>query len=94
MYRDDPLDDELELRALLGDDAIDALCAQASHPAPVERAIDVLRLLQGWVDEPTLVAWFVTPQDDLDGHSPLSGLAAGRLEEVEDAARLFAAEAG
>ena len=96
MYRDDPLDDELELRAILGDDAVDALHAadldRDRHP--VEVALDVLRVLQGWVDESSAARWFASPQKRLEGRTPLAALASGAYEEVEDAGRAWAAAHG
>jgi hypothetical protein len=99
VYRDDPLDDELELRAIVGDDAVDGLHgAEVDVPpgerAPVEVAIDVLRVLQGWVDEDAAGRWFHQAQKRLEGRTPLDALAAGAVEEVEDAARAWAAAHG
>lgn len=96
MYRDDPLDDELELRELVGDDAVDALQAagEALPTDPVEVALDVLRLLQGWVDDVTAARWLTSAQRRLDGRTPLAALAAGADDDVLDAARAYAAAAG
>ncbi|GGI04735.1 antitoxin Xre/MbcA/ParS toxin-binding domain-containing protein [Egicoccus halophilus] len=96
MYRDDPLDDELELRALLGDEAVDGLhdAAPPGDRAPVEVALDVLRVLQGWVDETAAARWFAQPQKRLEGRTPLQALAGGAFEEVEDAGRAWAAAHG
>jgi prophage tail gpP-like protein len=96
MYRDDPLDDELELRAIVGDDPVDRLVAAASVAGrpPLEVALDVLRVLQGWVDEGAAGRWFTTTQRRLDGRDPIAALVAGDLEEVEDAARAWAAANG
>lgn len=97
MYRDDPLDDELELRALLGDEAVDELAAADLHlvgRTPVEAALDVLRVLQGWVDDPAAARWFTAPQRRLEGRTPVAALVGGALEEVEDAARAWAAANG
>ena len=94
MYRDDPLDDELELRALVGDDAVDLLTAAELTRDPVEVALDVLRVLQGWVDDDAAGRWFHQPQRRLDGRTPVHALAAGAFEEVEDAARAWAAAHG
>jgi hypothetical protein len=96
MYRDDPLDDEMELRELVGDDAVDGLHAAdvARERHPVEVALDVLRVLQGWVDESTAARWFVQPQKRLEGRTPLEALAVGAYEEVEDAGRAWAAAHG
>lgn len=95
MYRDDPLDDEEELRAIVGDPAVDALEA-TDQPAgdPVEVALDVLRLLQGWVDDETAGRWFHRSQGRLEGRTPLDALAAGAFDEVLDAARAWAAAHG
>ncbi|MFO7779090.1 MAG: antitoxin Xre/MbcA/ParS toxin-binding domain-containing protein [Nitriliruptoraceae bacterium] len=93
MYRDDPLDDEGELREVLGDAAVDRLLAadDGHHHTPLETALDVLRVLQGWVDDTTAAGWFVSPQRRLEGRTPVEALTAGALEEVEDAARAWAA---
>jgi hypothetical protein len=96
MYRDDPLDDELELRAIVGDEPVDELHAAASTAdrGPVEVALDVLRVLQGWVEEEAAARWFHQPQKRLEGRTPLEALASGAYEEVEDAARAWAAAHG
>ena len=96
MYRDDPLDDEAELRAIAGDDAVDALVAAdvVADREPLEVALDVLRVLQGWVDEPAAGRWFVTTQRRLEGRTPIEALAGGAYEEVEDAARAWSAAQG
>lgn len=96
MYRDDPLDDEAELRAVAGDDAVDALidADTAVDRAPLEVALDVLRVLQGWVDDASAGRWFRAPQRRLEGRSPVEALTAGAYEEVEDAARAWAAAQG
>lgn len=98
MYRDDPLDDEAELRAVAGDDAVDQLLEARLGPAgdrePLEVALDVLRVLQGWVDDSSAGRWFITPQRRLEGRSPVTALAAGAFEEVEDAGRAWAAAQG
>lgn len=100
MYRDDPLDDELELRAIVGDDAVDRLVAaardgdEAADREPLEVALDVLRVLQGWVDDAAAGRWFVTEQRRLGGRDPVGALAAGAFEDVEDAARAWAASNG
>lgn len=96
MYRDDPLDDELELRAIVGDDPVDGLHAAdlATDRHPVEVALDVLRVLQGWVADEAAARWFSQPQKRLEGRSPLDALARGDFEEVEDAARAWAAAHG
>jgi hypothetical protein len=96
VYRDDPLDDELELRAIVGDDPVDRLVTapEGAGRTPLEVALDVLRVLQGWVDEEAAGRWFVTAQRRLDGRDPITALVAGDLEEVEDAARAWAAANG
>jgi len=99
MYRDDPLDDELELRAVLGDVAVDRLAgAEAAdllaERTPIEAAVDVLRVLQGWVDDETAARWFLAPQRRLEDRDPITVLAAGAFEDVEEAARIWAAAQG
>lgn len=96
MYRDDPLDDELELRDLLGDGPVDRIAAgvagaSSAHDDPVAAAADALRVLQGWVDDDHAAAWFVRTQRRLDGLTPVDALAAGRTEDVLDAAQAWAA---
>lgn len=97
MYRDDPLDDEEELRALVGDEAVDRLVASradADERDPVEAAVDVLRVLQGWVPDDVAGRWFTQSQRRLDGESPVDLLVSGAVEDVEDAARAYAAAQG
>jgi hypothetical protein len=96
MYRDDPLDDELELRAIVGDEPVDRLgtAPEGGGRTPLEAALDVLRVLQGWVDDEAAGRWFTSPQRRLDGRDPVTALVAGDLEEVEDAARAWAAANG
>jgi hypothetical protein len=96
VYRDDPLDDEAELRAVAGNDAVDRLCAASGErdPSPLEVALDVMRVLQGWVDDAAAGRWFTTAQRRLDDRTPVVALAAGDYEEVEDAARAWAAAHG
>jgi hypothetical protein len=101
VYRDDPLDDELELRAIVGEAAVDRLAAAARAVGgpdrdrpPLEVALDVLRVLQGWVDDAAAGRWFVTEQRRLDDRTPIDALVAGDVEEVEDAARAWAAAHG
>ncbi|TVP68261.1 MAG: hypothetical protein EA340_09040 [Nitriliruptor sp.] len=96
MYRDDPLDDEAELREVLGDEPVDRLvAADVGQPrTPLEAALDVLRLLQGWVDDGAAGRWFATEQRRLEGRTPIEALVTGALEEVEDAARAWAAAQG
>lgn len=97
MYRDDPLDDESELRALLGDDAVDELHVDPDVPderTPLLVALDVLRVLQGWVADDQAASWFTASQRRLGDRTPVAALAAGDYEDVEDAARAFAAANG
>jgi hypothetical protein len=96
MYRDDPLDDEAELRALAGDAVVDQLldADPGGDRAPIEVALDVLRVLQGWVDDAAAGGWFSAPQRRLEGRSPVEALTSGAFEEVEDAARAWAAAQG
>lgn len=96
MYRDDPLEDEEELRAVVGDAAVDVLLdARPSGPeTPAEVALDVLRLLQGWVDDASAGAWFHAPQRRLAGRSPIDALRSGAVDEVREAARKWAASQG
>jgi hypothetical protein len=90
MYRDDPLDDEMELRELLGDDPVDTL-ADADAVIP---ALDVLRILQGWVEDAAAGGWFLAPQRRLDDRTPVQALADGDDDLVLDAARRWAAAQG
>lgn len=91
MYRDEPMDDELELRALVGDEPVDDL---GDDRAALETALDVLRLLQGWVDDDQAAAWLAQPARRLDGRSPLQALAEGDHDDVVDACRAFIAAQG
>lgn len=97
MYRDDPLDDEEELRAIVGDDAVDTLAESTLRrdgASPLEAALDVLRVLQGWVEDDEAGRWFLKPQRRLDQASPIAALASGAYEEVGDAARAWTAAHG
>lgn len=96
MYRDDPLDDEFELRAIVGDDAVDGLveAARDLEIDPVEAAMDALRVLQGWMGDDAAARWFHLGQRRLDDRTPLDVLADGGAEEVLDAARAYAAAHG
>ena len=95
MYRDDPLDDEAELRALLGDEPVDALHDGVREDRPALLvALDVLRVLQGWVDDDQAAAWFASEQRRLDDRTPVQALVDGDHEDVEDAARAYAAAQG
>lgn len=95
MYRDDPLDDEAELRDVLGDEAVDCLEAvpelRDDERTPLLAALDVLRVLQGWVDDEDAGRWFTTGQRRLGDRTPVDLLAVGAYEDVEDAARAYAA---
>ena len=93
MYRTDPLRDEEELRAVIGDDATDHLARAGGGggDGPLALAIDVLRVLQGWVDDHAASAWFRSPQRRLGGRSPVDSLAAGDADEVLAAARAWVA---
>lgn len=96
MYRDDPLDDEFELREVLGDDAVDGL-TDGDVPAertPIEAAVDVLRVLQGWVADDAAARWFLANQRRLGGERPVDLLRRGAYEDVEEAARVWAAAQG
>lgn len=90
MYRDDPLDDEAELRGVVGEETVDQLVAVGGADALLA-ALDALRLLQGWVDEDACARWFTVPQRRLAGRSPLAALAEGAREEVDDVLRAFLA---
>jgi len=96
MYRDDPLDDEMELRAVIGDSAVDELSSGpvTDGRTTVEAALDVLRLLQGWADDDEIASWFVTAQRRLADTTPVGALQAGAFDDVEDAARAWAAAHG
>lgn len=105
MYRDDPLDDEAELRAIVGDDPVDELVTAADEVTaadsgtdvdrtPVEVALDVLRVLQGWADDDAAGRWFLREQRRLDGRSAVAALADGDYDEVEDAATAWVAAQG
>ena len=96
MYRDDPLDDEMELRNIVGDEAVDQLlhATLADNRQPLHAALDVLRVLQGWADDASIRTWLLSPQQRLDGHTPVNMLASGDFDDVEDAARAWAAARG
>lgn len=96
MYRDDPLDDETELRAVVGDDAVDLLeeAAEEGGTDPVAAASDALRVLQGWMDDAAAGEWFHRPQRRLEDRTPVEALADGDDDEVLDAARAYAAAQG
>ncbi|MGA0830399.1 MAG: antitoxin Xre/MbcA/ParS toxin-binding domain-containing protein [Nitriliruptoraceae bacterium] len=88
MYRDDPLDDEADLRAVVGDDRVDLLLAAGGAEA-VAAAVDLLRLAQGWVDDDEAAAWLTGPRGRLDGLTPLEVLATGGADLVADALRAW-----
>lgn len=90
MYRDEPLDDEAELREVIGDSAVDTLL-DGRGAQGVAAALDALRLLQGWVEQTQIAMWFSGSQQRLGGRSPLAALAAGDDDEVEDALRAYLA---
>jgi hypothetical protein len=96
VYRD-PLDDEAELREIVGDEPVDALL-DADLPGdardPLLAALDVLRVLQGWASDEAAGRWLTSPAKRLGGRTPLQALAAGAVEDVEDAARAYAAALG
>lgn len=96
MYRDDPLDDEMELREIVGDPEVDRLHEAGEELAedPVLVALDVLRVLQGWVDDDAAGTWFKSEQRRLDGRTPVEALSDGATDEVLDAARTWAAAQG
>lgn len=97
MYRDDPLDDEAELREVLGDDAVDGIqSAQRELQATgfVETAFDALSLLRGWMGQDEASAWFRAPQARLDGRTPIETFCDGDLDDALDAARHFVAAQG
>jgi hypothetical protein len=90
MYRDEPLDDEAELRELVGDAAVEAVQTAAGAQG-VAAAIDAMRLLQGWVDDASARSWLLGPQQRLAGLTPLGALAAGAGEDVDEALRTWLA---
>lgn len=95
MYRDDPLADEEELRAVIGDHAVDDLLeASSDTDEPIEVAVDVLRVLQGWVDDEAAASWFHSEQQRLEGHTPIAALVAGATAEVRAAAARWASAQG
>lgn len=97
MYRDDPLDDEAELREVLGDDAVERLRQteqSLGEAGVVEAAFDALTLLRGWVGQEQAAAWFRTPQARLDGRTPGEAFGDGDLDDALDAARHFVAAQG
>lgn len=96
MYRDDPLDDEAELREIIGDEPVDALLTAVldAQRTPLDVALDVLRILQGWVSDDAAARWFLSEQRRLHGRTPIETLVAGAYDDVEEAARTWAAAQG
>ncbi len=90
MYRDDPLDDEAELRDVVGDGPVDALIDEGG-PDALLAALDALRILQGWVDPEACNGWLTTPQRRLGDRTPLEALADGAHDEVSDVLRAYVA---
>lgn len=91
MYRDDPLDDEFELREVVGDAPVDAL---ADDTDALITALDVLALLQGWVTDAQAASWLTSPARRLDGRAPMGALADGDLDEVTEACQAFISAQG
>jgi len=90
VYRDDPLDDEAELRELVGDAPVEALLAAAGADG-VAGAVDAMRLLQGWVDDASARGWLLGSQRRLGDRSPLAAIAAGAADDVSEALRAWLA---
>jgi len=90
MYRDEPLDDEAELREVVGDGPVDALLAARGTEA-VLLALDALRILQGWVDDDACREWLESSQRRLGGRSPLRAIAEGAEQDVQDVLTAFVA---
>lgn len=91
MYRDDPLDDEFELREVVGDDPVDRLAGDT--PALIA-ALDALALLQGWVTDAQAASWLTSSARRLDGRTPMAALADGDLDEVTEACEAFISAQG
>lgn len=93
MYRDDPLDDEMELREVIGDDPVERLIdgRDAAGEDLVAHAVDLLHLLMGWVDQDEAAGWFTRSQSRLSGRTPIDALVDAETDEVLDAARAWAA---
>ena len=93
MYRDDPLADEEELRAIVGDRAVGTFLAREERGplTAFDVAVEVLRVLQGWVDDDAAGDWFRTSQARLGGRTPVSALVDGDVDEVREAARSWVA---
>jgi hypothetical protein len=96
MYRDDPLDDEMELRELLSDEGVDRLKDTDSRydADALGTALDILRILQGWVDDSAAVTWFLTRQRRLGDRTPLDALADADTDEALSAAQAWASAQG
>ncbi len=93
MYRDDPLDDEADLEAVVGEEAVAEL-RRRGGPEAVAAAVDLLRLAQGWVDDAEVGGWLRSEQRRLDGRSPLGAVAAGEADLAADALRAWLAARG
>lgn len=93
MYRDEPLDDEADLRDIVGDGAVDAVL-RAGGPEAVAAAADLLRLAQGWVDDAEVGAWLRAGQRRLEGRTPLEAVAAGEADLAAEALRAWVAARG
>ena len=93
MYRDDPLDDEADLEAVVGESHVEEL-RRRGGPEAVATALDLLRLAQGWVDDDAVAAWLLGPQRRLDDRSPLEAVGAGDGDLVTDALRAWLAAQG
>lgn len=91
MYRDDPLDDEFELRELVGDDPVDDL---GDDQAALLTALDLLALLQGWVTDSQAASWLTGPARRLGGRTPMQALADGDLDEATEACEAFISAQG
>lgn len=90
MYRDDPLDDEFELRAVVGDEAVD----QLTEAQDVLHACDLLALLRGWVDDDRAARWLTTASLRLEGRTPLAAISAGDEDLAAEACQAWIAARG
>jgi hypothetical protein len=90
MYRDEPLDDEAELRELVGDAPVDELHVLVGVDG-VAATIDAMRLLQGWVDDAAARTWLLGDQRRLGDRSPLTAIAQGAAEDVSEVLRAWLA---
>lgn len=93
MYRDDPLDDEADLRVVVGDDRVETLLEEGG-PEAVAAAVDLLRLAQGWVEDAEAADWLTGPRTRLGGRTPLEVVAAGDADLAADALRAWLAARG